>query len=136
MAFRGRERELLSWFFWHIAHDGEAVSTEHFEIYLRAIQRPGALRAGIMYYASVWQDAADNARLAAVPLEIPVLGIGGAMSGGPYIEQLFRPVATNVQGAVIPKAGHWLGDENPEALTKVLFDFFSAGPSPRAPDRL
>ncbi|MCA0405256.1 MAG: alpha/beta hydrolase [Proteobacteria bacterium] len=135
MAFQGRERELLSWFFWHIAHDGEAVSPEHFEAYLRAIQRPGALRAGIMYYANVWQDAADNARLAAVPLDIPVLGIGGAASGGPYIEQLFRPVATNVAGAVIPKAGHWLGDENPEALAKVLSDFFGQMPSLAATDR-
>ncbi len=128
MAFQGKERELLSWFFWHIAHDGEAVSPEHFEAYLRAIQRPGALRAGIMYYASVWQDAADNARLAKVPLDVPVLGIGGAMSGGHYIEQLFRPVASNVTGAVIPKAGHWLGDENPEALAQVLADFFRAKP--------
>ncbi|MGQ3355466.1 MAG: alpha/beta fold hydrolase [Phreatobacter sp.] len=132
MAFQGRERELLSWFFWHIAHDGEAVSPEHFEAYLRAIQRPGALRAGIMYYASVWQDAADNARLAAVPLDIPVLGIGGAMSGGPYIEQLFRAVATKVAGAVIPKAGHWLGDENPEALAQVLSGFFDAAVPGRA----
>jgi pimeloyl-ACP methyl ester carboxylesterase len=128
MAFQGQERELLSWFFWHIAHDGEAVRPEHFESYLRAIQRPGALRAGIMYYASVWQDAADNARLAASPLDIPVLGIGGAMSGGPYIEQLFRPVASNVTGAVIPGAGHWLGDENPEALAQVLAEFFQAQP--------
>jgi pimeloyl-ACP methyl ester carboxylesterase len=128
MAFQGQERELLSWFFWHIAHDGEAVSPEHFEAYLRAIQRPGALRAGVMYYASVWQDAADNARLAATPLDIPVLGIGGEMSGGPFIEQLFRPVASNVTGAVIPKAGHWLGDENPKALAQVLADFFRQAP--------
>jgi pimeloyl-ACP methyl ester carboxylesterase len=126
MAFQGKERELLSWFFWHLAHDGEAVSAEHFEAYVRAIERPGALRAGIMYYATVWQDAEDNAALATTPLEIPVLGIGGAMSGGAYVEQLFQPVATNVTGAVIPEAGHWLGDENPEALIDVLSDFFSA----------
>ncbi len=130
MAFQGRERELLSWFFWHISHDGEAVSAEHFEAYLRAIQRPGALRAGIMYYANVWKDAADNTQLATIPLDIPVLGIGGAMSGGPYIEQLFRAVATNVTGSVIPKAGHWLGDENPEALAQVLSDFFKAASQP------
>ncbi|MDP2121380.1 MAG: alpha/beta hydrolase [Hoeflea sp.] len=125
MAFGGKERELLSWFFWHIAHDGEAVSPEHFEAYVRSIQRPGALRAGFLYYAAVWQDAEDNKALAADPLTIPVLGIGGAMSAGPYVEQLFKPVATNVTGAVIPQAGHWLGDENPEELAQVLLEFFS-----------
>ena len=126
MAFHGQERELLSWFFWHLAHDGEAVSPEHFEAYVRALERPGALRAGIMYYATVWQDAEDNAVLAETPVDIPVLGIGGAMSGGSYIEQLFQPVASNVTGAVIPQAGHWLGDENPEALISVLSDCFGA----------
>lgn len=125
MAFGGKERELLSWFFWHLAHDGEAVNPAHFEAYVRAVQRPGALRAGFMYYATVWQDAQDNARLAAEPLTIPVLGVGGAMSAGPYVEQLFKQVATNVTGAVIPQAGHWLGDENPEALIEVLSGFFS-----------
>jgi len=125
MAFRGKERELLSWFFWHMAHDGEAVGSEHFDVYVRALQRPGALRAGIQYYAAVWQDAEANKALAKIPLDIPVLAIGGAASSGDYVEQLFRPVATNVSGAVIPQAGHWLGDENPEALARVLAQFFA-----------
>jgi len=126
MAFRGRERELLSWFFWHLAHDGEAVSQAHFEAYVRALQRPGALRAGMNYYAAVWQDAEDNRALAETPLEIPVLAIGGAMSAGPFVAQLFEPVASDVTGAVIPQAGHWLGDENPQALAEVLAEFFAA----------
>ncbi|MBI1186047.1 MAG: alpha/beta fold hydrolase [Alphaproteobacteria bacterium] len=125
MAFRGRERELLSWFFWHIAHNAEAVSTEHFEAYVRAISRPGALRAGIEYYAAVWKDAEDNKALAAMPLDIPLLAIGGEASGGPYIEQLFKPVARDVHGAIVPKAGHWLGDENPGALAEILRRFFA-----------
>ncbi|MGB3627363.1 MAG: alpha/beta hydrolase [Henriciella sp.] len=125
MAFAGKERELLSWFFWHLSHNADAVSADHFEAYVRSISRPGALRAGIEYYASVWQDAEDNKALAETPLSIPVLAIGGEVSSGPYVEQLFRPVAEDVRGAVIPKAGHWLGDENPEFLTDTLMEFFS-----------
>lgn len=126
MAFRGRERELLSWFFWHLAHNGEAVSQQHFEAYVRALQRPGALRAGMNYYAAVWQDAEDNRALAETPLETPVLAIGGAMSAGPFVAQLFAPVARDVTAAVIPQAGHWLGDENPKALADTLAAFFAA----------
>lgn len=124
-AFRGRERELLGWFFWHLSNDGYAVSTEHFETYVREVSKPGALRAGIEYYAAVWRDAEDNRALAAAPLEMPVLAIGGERSAGPWIEQLFRPVARDVRGAVVPRAGHWLGDENPQALASLLGDFFA-----------
>ena len=124
MAFQGRERELLSWFFWHVAHDGEAVSPDHFEAYVRAVQRPGALRSGINYYAAVWEDMAHNREMAANRLDIPVLGIGGAASAGTFVAERLRPVAKSVESAVIPNAGHWLGDENPKALAGVLAEFF------------
>lgn len=125
-AFQGKERQLLSWFFWHIAHDEAAVSPEHFEEYVRQISKPGALRAGIEYYAAVWQDAADNKQLAQTPLPMPVLAVGGESSSGPYVAELFQPVATQVQAAIIPEAGHWLGDENPTAVASRLLDFLTA----------
>lgn len=121
---RGRERELLTWFFWHIANDESAVSPAHFEEYLRQICKPGALRAGIEYYAAVWTDREDNLALAKQPLDCPVLAIGGAASSGPYVEQLFKPVARDVRGVVIERAGHWLGDENPGAVADALLAFF------------
>lgn len=53
---KGRERELLAWFFWHAAMNPSAISNDDFETYVRDYSRPGALRAGINYYAAVWQD--------------------------------------------------------------------------------
>lgn len=124
-AFQGKERQLLSWFFWHISHNEAAVSPAHFEEYVRQVSKPGALRAGIEYYASVWQDAEDNKKLAENPLPMPVLAVGGESSSGAYVAELFKPVATQVQAAVVPEAGHWLGDENPEALATILLEFFT-----------
>jgi len=125
MAFRGRERELLGWFFWHLSANHEAVRHEHFERYVRALQRPGALRAGIEWYAAVWRDREHNLALAKTPLTMPVLAVGGEHSAGPWVAELFRPVAPQVQPAVIEGAGHWLGDENPAALAAVLDAFMS-----------
>lgn len=124
MAFRGRERELLTWFFWHLSCDPSAVSAEHVEEYARQISKPGALRAGIEYYAAVWQDAEDNRRLAETRLTMPVLAIGGAESVGPYAAQTWAPVAEHVEGLSVPGAGHWLGDENPAAVADALLAFF------------
>lgn len=125
-AFRGRERELLSWFFAHIAAAPAAVSTVDFELYVRLLQRPGALRAGIEYYASVWQDAQSNRSLATCKLPMPVLGMGGQASAGAWVAEGLKAVAEHVQGAVISNAGHWLGDENPNGVVDALLTFFAS----------
>lgn len=125
-AFVGKERELLSWFLWHISHDENATSRTHFEIYVDLMKRPGALRAGIEYYASVWKDSEDNTEIIEKEgkLTLPLLAIGGESSSAQYVGMLFQAVAENVTPVVIPDAGHWLGDENPEGLAKELLSFF------------
>lgn len=124
MAFQGKEQELLSWFFWHLSYNPTAVSSTHFDEYLRLLKRPGALRAGVMYYANVWKDAIHNRELAKTKLKMPMLAVGGEASGGQWIAQLFQPLAENITPLVIPKAGHWLGDENPAFLANELIKFF------------
>lgn len=124
--FAGRERELLEWFFWHKSHGGAApVSGAHLDEYTRALSRPGVLRAGAGYYASVWQDAADNASLKDTPLAMPVLAVGGESAGGPFLEKTWAAVASDLQTEVIRSAGHWLGDENPSATADALMRFFA-----------
>jgi pimeloyl-ACP methyl ester carboxylesterase len=34
-----------------------------------------------------------------------------------------KALANTVSGAVIPKAGHWIAEEQPEALNKCLLNF-------------
>lgn len=124
--FQGRERDLLDWFFGHETHLGTAaVPEEDLMLYVRALARPGALRAGAYQYAAIFQDGADNAPLKDAPLTMPVLAIGGASHMGPMLEQAWRPVARDLTTAVIPAAGHWLADENPAATAAALADFFA-----------
>jgi pimeloyl-ACP methyl ester carboxylesterase len=124
--FTGRERELLAWFFAHEAHAGaDAVPPEDFEAYVRQLSRPGAIRSGAQYYAAIVDDAEDNARLHEHPLTLPVLAIGGESHAGPMLEQAWHPVARDLTTAVIPGAGHWLGEENPTATAAALAAFFA-----------
>jgi pimeloyl-ACP methyl ester carboxylesterase len=124
--FTGRERELLEWFFWHGSHKGSlAVGEVHLKAYARALSRPGVLRAGAGYYASVFEDAEDNAVLRDRPLSVPVLAIGGESNMAPALEKRWQAVATDLSTASIANAGHWLADENPEATASALMAFFS-----------
>lgn len=125
-AFQGRERELLGWFFSHIAINPGAVAGDDFELYVRQLQRPGALRAGIEYYASVWKDAESNKALAERKLAMPVLGVGGEASAAGWVAEGLKAVADDVEAFVVPGAGHWLGDENPTVLADALLKFFGS----------
>jgi pimeloyl-ACP methyl ester carboxylesterase len=125
-AFRGRERELLDWFFWHGSCDGAAVTATHLEEYVRQVSRPGALRAGIEYYAAVWQDLADNQKSMETKLKMPTIGIGGSHNLGEMAGKALSAVAESAASAVVKNAGHWVSDENPEGLTHILRDFFTA----------
>jgi pimeloyl-ACP methyl ester carboxylesterase len=117
---------MLAWFFDHMSFAGQsAVNQQHFEAYVREVSKPGALRAGINYYAAVWQDAEDNASLRTHRLAMPVLAMGGEASSGPMLEASWRPVAEHIEYFVIPKAGHWIGDENPAAVARRLLEFLA-----------
>lgn len=125
-AFRGRERELLTWFFWHGSCNPAAISAAHLQAYVDQVAKPGALRAGIEYYAAVWRDLEINKENMQRKLTMPVIGIGGRYNMGPAAAAMLAPVAESVTGAVIEGAGHWVSDENPQALADVLLDFFAA----------
>lgn len=131
-AFRGRERELLTWFFWHGSCNPSAISPAHLDEYVDQIAKPGALRAGIEYYASVWDDLRDNVESMRTPLPMPILGVGGQYNMGELVAKAAHALASDVRGAVVEGAGHWVADENPAALTPVLLDFFTSTERPAA----
>jgi pimeloyl-ACP methyl ester carboxylesterase len=123
-AFRGRERELLTWFFWHGSCDPTAISPAHMDEYVSQVAKPGALRAGIEYYASVWRDLEINKENMKTKLPMPVLCIGGRHNIGEMMGKAMSGIAESVRTAVIEDAGHWVSDENPKDLSAALLKFF------------
>jgi len=123
-AFRGRERELLTWFFWHGSCNPTAISPTHMDEYVSQISKPGASRAGIEYYASVWRDMEINKENMKRKLSMPVLGIGGRHNAGELVSKTLAAVANTVTSEIIDDAGHWPCNENPTALARVLPKFF------------
>lgn len=122
----GKERELLAWYFWHWSHNPDAVDQADFEVYVRQLQKPGALRAGFSYFATVFEDGESVKRWSQSPLPMPVLALGGERGAGAFMLPAWQRLATRVEGGVMPGAGHWLADEQPELLAQRLLTFFSA----------
>ncbi|KAJ5758150.1 uncharacterized protein N7511_006844 [Penicillium nucicola] len=123
---RGRERELLTWFFKLKTARADGFSEDHFERYIQAYSRPGAMSRGFEYYRAFGTSAQQNLEFAKTPLNIPVLALGGASSVGADMVHLVRKFATNVSGGAIHDCGHFLPEEQPSPVAQKLLEFLKA----------
>lgn len=122
----GREDIYLGWFYRN--YGARPLDDTEIAEYLRTYRQPGALRAGFSYYRAIPADIADNAAKVAAgfKLPMPVLALGGDRSWGRGMEvaDSLRRLAVDVRGGVIENCGHWMPEEQPEALLWQLSGFF------------
>ncbi|KAJ5313271.1 uncharacterized protein N7443_000155 [Penicillium atrosanguineum] len=123
---RGRERELLTWFFNLKTDHADGLPEDHFERYIQAYSRPGAMSRGFEYYRAFGTSAKQNLEYAKTPLDIPVLALGGASSVGSDIIHLVQKFATKVSGGAVHDCGHFLPEEQPSAVAHRLLEFLEA----------
>ena len=122
---QGREREYMTWFFRNMAYAPGAIPPDHVDEYVRAYSQPGAMRAGLAYYAA-FHESGEQARASGkVKLTMPALGIGGSASIGALVGAKLGEVAENVVSDVAPECGHWIAEEQPEWLADRLETFLS-----------
>ena len=55
---------------------------------------------------------------------MPVLAVGAEKAFGAVPAAFFRSVATDVREVVLPSVGHWLLEECPDAIIRLVRDFF------------
>jgi pimeloyl-ACP methyl ester carboxylesterase len=123
----GREEIYFGWFYRNYGHHPNVIPEADIAEYLRTYRQIGALRAGFAYYRNIPRDIADNAAIAKdFKLPMPVLALGGNSAWGRRLEvvESLRHLATDVRGGVIEDCGHWMPEEQPEALLGQLTAFF------------
>jgi len=120
----GRERIYLDRFWNEFSAKPERFTEASRQHYAALYAMPGAMHAGFAQFAAFDQDAIDDrALLAGGKLTMPVLAIGGEKSFGTTMAAVMRSAASDVEGAVIPDAGHWLMEEQPQATVAVVRAF-------------
>lgn len=121
----GREEVWLRHLWQTFTHNKAEVPFTEWRPYLEAMQRPGLFRASGEYYRAVY-GAAEKVRelIAAGKLTIPVLSISGEASFGaaqlPFVEAFAANITRHV---VIPGSGHFVPEEQPQALLTELKKF-------------
>jgi len=127
----GRERDYLAWFYREFCWQPEAIGQADLDEYVRTYAQPGAMRAGFAYYRNIPRNIEDNRALrdAGFRLRMPVLAVGGgrtearARAEEPALS--LREIAERVEGMVIPESGHFVPEEQPQALAERLLRFFA-----------
>jgi pimeloyl-ACP methyl ester carboxylesterase len=86
---------------------------------------PDALRGSFGSYRAIDTTIAQNAQRKTHRLTLPVLAIGGTKGIGEGVATTMKLVADNVQPVLIPDCGHWVAEEDPDALLAVLKPFLA-----------
>ena len=121
---KGRERIYLDRFWNELSANPKAIDEATRRHYARIYARPGAMHAAFLQFAAFNQDAKDNqAFLARGKLTMPILALGAEKSFAAQQAEIMRFVATNVEGGIIAKSGHWIMEEQPNATVKAITEF-------------
>jgi pimeloyl-ACP methyl ester carboxylesterase len=120
----GRERIYLDRFYNELSANPARIDEETRAHYATLYAQPGAMHAAFNQFAAFPQDAKDNRRvLAKGKLAVPVLAVGGGGSYGRTMAAIARAAFINVAEESIPDAGHWLMEEQPQAVIRTVRTF-------------
>jgi pimeloyl-ACP methyl ester carboxylesterase len=125
---QGKEMEYLSWHFHNLAYNPAAITQEAINEYVSRYSAPGGMHAGFEHYRAFPQDAIQNQNYSKTKLTMPVLALAGGyiptFRGNTTIPSLveygMKLLAQNVTGITVPNSGHYIAEEQPDVVVKLL----------------
>lgn len=120
----GRERELFDWLYETKAIHPERITRAKGDRYVQCYAAPGAMARGFEYYRALATSAAQNHKVEPKRLFMPVLALGGQGGAGLTVKNANERMAPHVQGGEIADCGHYVAEEQPEALAGRLLNFW------------
>lgn len=120
----GRERILIEWFFSRkTANWLQTFSKADIDEYERVYAMPGGMRGMLGYYRAVLEDIEQNKVSMNTKIGVPVLALGGDAGSAPDLYERMKPLGTDVKGGVIANSGHYIPEEQPNALSEAIIQF-------------
>jgi len=122
----GRERLYLDRFYNELSADPKHIGEDTRAHYAALYSRPKAMHGAFSQFEAFRQDAIDNQKFVAEgKLTMPVLAIGGEKSFGIGFANEIQFAANNVTALSIANSGHWLMEEQPEAVMTAIQSFLA-----------
>jgi pimeloyl-ACP methyl ester carboxylesterase len=122
----GRQARYFRYFLDRNAANPKAISDAEVAGYAAAYRSPAQLSAGFGFYRAFAQDKAFNDGQRG-PFALPLLVVGADHSlgaGATALAQALREHgASNVRTATIDDAGHWVAEEQPDQVVRLVAGF-------------
>lgn len=124
----GREAAYFGWFFRSNAKEPARIDATR---YAKAYDSANALKASFDWYRAFQADAKANREPPSKPITVPTLVLRAyadhAAAPEEYVEGLKRSGLLHVEAKVIHDTGHFMLDEQPEAVASVVQKFVLGG---------
>jgi microsomal epoxide hydrolase len=125
LLIAGKERAYLDWFLRRKTANPQTFTDADIDEYLRVFTKEGGLRAGLAYYRAAGLSARQNRELSARgKLRMPLLALSADQGSIADMAGPLRDYAEDVRGTTIAHCGHFLPEEQPEAISEELLSFF------------
>jgi pimeloyl-ACP methyl ester carboxylesterase len=119
---KGKEDIYVGWWFKNKVHKPGVIPPSDVAQYVQAYAREGRMDAAFDYCRKIVDDMEFNKRQFTSKLTIPLQAVGGEGSI-PNMGESLKPYFENVTSVVIPDSGHFVPEEQPEALARALLAF-------------
>jgi pimeloyl-ACP methyl ester carboxylesterase len=119
---QGKEDIYVGWWYKNKVYKPGAVPPNDVTAYVAAYARPGRMDAAFDYCRQIVHDMEFNKKQFTGKLPIPLLAVGGQYSI-PAMGEALQPYFEKVTPVVIPDAGHFVPEEQPEILAEHLLEF-------------
>jgi pimeloyl-ACP methyl ester carboxylesterase len=119
---RGKEDVYVGWWFKNKVFKPGAIPPKDVTTYVQAYAREGRMDAAFDYCRNIVVDMAFNAHHFKDKLPMRLLAVGGDHSI-PAMGESLKPYFQNVTALVVKDCGHFVPEEQPEALAKALLSF-------------
>lgn len=126
---QGKERMYVKYFFDRQGQNLTVFTPDVVDFYASQYSEPDALRCAFMTYRTFEEDAEDNRRwrdeLGKVKIKNMMLSGERSYHADEAVE-MAKEFYENVQIGVVPDAGHYLAEENPEGFVTELLKFIES----------
>jgi pimeloyl-ACP methyl ester carboxylesterase len=100
------------------------ATQEAIDEYVRCYSQPDGIRSMLAVYRAMLVDAELNRRAQEIPLEVPVLALGGSAFIAERNEEVMRLFAKDVTGHVF-ECGHDPAEEVPDEMAPLVLEFLA-----------
>jgi pimeloyl-ACP methyl ester carboxylesterase len=119
---KGKEDVYVGWWYKNKVHKPGVIPPSDVAAYVQAYARAGRMDAAFDYCRNIVNDMEFNKKQFTSKLPVRLLAVGGQYSI-PNMGDALRPYFEQITSVVIPESGHFVPEEQPQALAKALLAF-------------